>query len=301
MKILDLMREGKLDILKRKPDREVESVIAHIFFVDDDVYKIYKPEMISHTETKSFYEDDFNWNKSTAPDYFDELIEVEVEGEKYFVIKMKKYDESKILFDNLRDIKDWEFIKEIINSICDKKEELSERFKADLEDVCQMTLKENETYNVEGLLGWISHTDVYTKEEQKVISEKFFEKLKEEYFDTYKTEDYVVAMDSHTGNVLLEDKKVCFVDIMPPRREWRIKSRPAVLSRPIVDFKVLSGIDDEELMWEVYENRYEKLPQEVKDYYMLFAAVMQTVYLNDFGKKDLSEKFKEFSLKLLNK
>jgi aminoglycoside phosphotransferase family enzyme len=308
MNLIETFENGNFNNLG-KPDRIIETMISKLFFFDDYVYKVYKYEGTSFSNNRSgFYHDDFLWNNSMSPDIYLELVYVKKVGdsfeqttqenaEDYFIL-MKKFDDSMIM-NNL--IGNNSFDSKHLGLITEQKFErlskLTEIKKEDMADLFEMSYRDLSLSNLNDLPDWLTISDFMTKEEAESILSKMFKFTNEHLFFTdFDKNQYLISIDNHGANILIDGDQINFIDSMPPKREWRIQSDVAIISRPATDIEVLIDKNHSDIMYEKFEQiRNIKIDPQIRAYFQIYAALIKAPYMHFLNDPESAKRFLDFA------
>lgn len=314
MNLIEAFEKTKVSGFYSETDQVIESAISKLFFYGDRVLKVYKYEKYffgdfsSPSFRKEFYQEDFHWNHAMAPRVYVALKSVKEMGDGYeqanldnakdFYIEMKKIDVEKnltnLLFAKQVSRADLEKIAtemtiRIQNLTRDEKEKLKPLAKRGWFDLLQEDL--------EDLRHWAYMADpklpkIKVDELMDILEKAFGE---EEYFKNFDSENLSIALDNHSDNILLLNGDVEFLDIMPPKENWRITDPYFNICRPAVDVMVIGTPDEAKAMYRVYEKIAPTVPSRVKTIYEIRSSMIRAPYFYFLGKPDLAKKFLDFT------
>ena len=312
--LIDAIENGNFNNLG-KPERIIETLLSKLFFFGDDVYKVYKHnkaffgDFSDSSFRRSFYNDDFIWNNTMAPDVYiklgyvkengDILVETLSDDAQDYYILMKKIDDSQTLFNLIKNgeakKEDLEFISSEMYSRVQK---LTEKKKADMSELFGTTYAELDLRNLGTTREWLRMApDLISNSEADSIIETLRNfVLTSLVFKDFNTEEYFASIDNHTGNILFYDGKVNFIDSMPPMDIWRVQNPAYVISRPATDFEVLIDKEHADIMFAKFEECMNaKIDPKMKAYLQIIAALIQAPYLCVLKENEYAQKFWDFA------
>lgn len=314
MNLIQAFDQKLVEGLVTPPDKIIETVVSRLYFYGDKVCKVYKYEKAFFGDFSSlefrrnFYEEDFGWNHIMSPDIYLALQCVKKSDSQYklanfseaedFYIEMKKIDVEKNLTNlilarqiNENDLKKITAemtlrIQNLTNSRKDKMTALFQRGWADLhrEDIEDLR---NLCYMVDLQLPK-SKTDEIIDVLENATREN-------DYFQDYNLNNLSLMIDNHSDNIIFFNGKVEFIDILPPKENWRVGDPYFNICRPAVDVAVLWSEEKADLMYQTYEQIVNSVPPAVKTNYEIRSAMIQVSYFYMLNKPELAEKYLKFT------
>ncbi len=312
--LIDVIENGDFNNLG-KPERIIETLLSKLFFFGDDVYKVYKSNKAFFGDfsdglfRKSFYNDDFIWNNTMAPDVYIKLGRVKEEegvlvetssddAEDYYIL-MKKIDDTQTLFNLIKSggvkKEDLEFISSEMYSRVQK---LTEKKKEDMSELFNTSYVDLDLKNLGTTREWLRMApELISDSEADSIIETLRNFVSTSLvFKDFNTEGYFASIDNHTGNILFYDDKVNFIDSMPPMDIWRVQNPAYVISRPATDLEVLIDKEHADIMFAKFEECMNaKIDPKMKAYLQINAALIQAPYLCVLKENDYAQKFWDFA------
>jgi len=298
--LIDDLREGKTKY--GKPDKTIETVLSFIFIFGHRVLKVYKHrktfygDMSEQSFRKHFYDDDFSWSKAAAPDIYLALRSFGIGKTRDWAIEMRRIDASNDLTNllpagKLRPI-DMSTIALSIVRILSK---LSHKKK-------KLLTKYSYHEYIEDLDAWIKnlHPHIPLNQSREIIS-KLSKIAHEEPYFKKNAKKFSIAIDSNSDNLLFIDGKPSYIDIMPPKKEWRVSDPQFCITRLSVDAEVLGNKILAQRVHTVREKAHGKLPKKALLAYQLHAASIQWAYRTELKQSGLAKKYRTFILDLLSK
>lgn len=313
-----------------EPNIKVEHIqtqISHIFLYKTTAYKFYRRDnegfnksfvnLADEAIRAKFYEEDFFYNHYFNPSVYQQLQKVQVadggvelksknEVGDDLIIQMRRIDTTRnltaLLLANELKINDFQKIGfQMTKAIAEFPHKPKtgktcyEIMKIDLEDV------ENFAYLAEPLI---------RKEDTRRVMGRLNHYLdgKKERFANLREKDFVSSIDNHSDNVFYEDSRVSFIDIFPPKEDWRIVEPLYVIYRLSADVEVLAGKEYADALIDGHKEYYKikETEDDIRLFYQLYAAMIKGAYLYmlsmESGKRaDEAKRYLEFVEANINK
>lgn len=314
------IEQGKLEGFSGVPQK-VTTVISNVYIFDDKVLKIYKRDNewwntvmqdLSKGQPRiDFITRDFAFNQTLNPSvYIDLKVLAKVgdvvalrditEGDDEFVVVMRKIDATqtltKVLFEQKLTVEDCEKIGVDFTS---KKLSLSKDF---LPTELTGTWYEQLIGRFKDLDGWVSSVPGFPRE----IGDKGLAQLKtiletqKEKFNGMSAKDLAVCIDCNSENLLYSNGKLSFMDVYPPKNEWRSAAFDHDIFRVGADIYGFIGRDGfEAYLKGVHSVVEDKLDKSLQDFYLLYGAMITGPYLYMLAQKNINylsqaQKYSEF-------
>lgn len=103
-----------------------------------------------------------------------------------------------------------------------------------------------------------------------------------------------MAIDANCDNILILTNKIGFLDILPPKENWRVADKFFTICRVTTDVAALLGREKANIMYEAYKN-FAGLPSEnVKIIYEIRSALIQAAYRYALEQPNLAQKYLQF-------
>jgi aminoglycoside phosphotransferase family enzyme len=305
----------------------IQTQISHIFLYKTTAYKFYRRDNEGFnksfvnlgdeaTRTK-FYEEDFFYNHYFNPDVYQQLQKIKIARDKVelknkedvgddWIIQMRRIDTTrnltalllagKLKIDDFRKI-GFQMTKAVAEFPHKPKtaKNCYEIMKIYLKDV------ENFAYLAEPLI---------RKEDTRRVMERLNLYLdgKKDRFANLQEKDFVSSIDNHSDNVFYEDNRVSFIDIFPPKEDWRIVEPLYVIYRLSADVEVLAGKEYADALIDGHKEYYKikETGDDIRLFYQLYAAMIKGAYLYmlsmERGKRaDEAKRYLEFVEANINK
>ncbi len=314
MNLIEAFEKVKVNGFYSPADQVIESAISKLFFYGNRVFKVYKCEKYFFGDFSSpefrreFYQEDFHWNHVMAPEIYTALKGVEeangvykrtdLKRAKDFYIEMRKVDASKNLTNLLgakqvspEDLEKItiEMALRVQNLSQSAKEKLRPLTKRGLFDLLRADLKDIRQF------AYTADPKLPKAKSDEVMDALEDVCLKEEYFKNFDSENLSIALDNHSDNILFLQGSVEFIDIMPPKENWRVTDPYYNICRPATDVTVISGPEGAEAMYQAYEKIAPGIPNSVKTIYEIRSSMIRAPYFYILDKPDLAQKYLSFA------
>ena len=302
MQLIDAIENGQTAF--GTPDRVIETVLAKLFFFGDRVIKVYKTrgqEATDATFRKRFYNEDFTWNNIAAPHVYTHLhgfdedhISSHPHAAHDWAIEMKNIDTSSNLTRILPSGSiNQKKISAIAYAIVEKLEHLTREKRDSLSNIFERSYVDLRIQSLKDLDAWLSElrTDISDDVRSRAIQRLTQTVLNDPYFKEFTSDDYRVAKDTNSDNILWLDGKPSFIDIMPPNEHWRVNDPHFALIRTAVDARVLGNESLEKSVHEARERSYGTIPVHIVEAYALHGALIQWAYRLMLGQRDIAKKY----------
>ncbi len=297
-----------------KPDKVIETAISKLFFFGNQVVKVYKHDnfffanLAEPKTRRKFYEDDFSWNHTASPKIYlelkgvlaDSLSEAGVaEGDDYYIL-MNKINGSATFTCLLAEKK-----LTLSDTRCISREliKLSRRLTTKrIKDFSHLTSQgwrelwlKNE---VDSLRPWLAMAKEYIalSEAEKMTKVLETASRTEKYFSTFNNDCLTAVIDNNSDNLLWLNNQPGFIDIMPPMESWRVADEYATVVRTAVDACVIGGREYGQVVYDIYRQFRDDIPDKVRIIYEVRAALIQWPYRHLIGQHKLAEKYRKFIL-----
>lgn len=287
---------------KEEPDHIIETVLSHVYFHGDRVFKVYKwrtgdfADLNDREVRKKFIAEDFDWCHSMAPNVYHTLHEVPHEGDVDWHIEMNRIKMNDLAA-HLEKTEAHEDISEnLVSALLPRLDTLTNKYQDSLSDHFEnnpLHIREE----VLNTLGWAS-----TMMDSSLIEKarEYLEELLSGGYFTQAIESVSVVIDNNIENIQMLDDGVSFIDVMPPADKWKVHDRYFLICRTSIDLAI-RGYDDlaNELHAE-YARHYPLPPEYVRDAYVVAAALIQAPYRQMIGQVELSQKYVNFITSMVN-
>lgn len=298
------------------PEKTIETVFAKLFFYKNKVIKVYKYKDVfglnfrDPSFRKKFCTEDFLWNKIMAPDVYIKLGGVKATSGGFvlcgtdvaedFFIEMVKIDSSRNLTNLLMtqellasDIKKitTTFLKRLRDLTKKQRNKYSQLF-----DRGWFSIQEKDLNDVYSFLETSARKYIPIRTSKKIVNLLSRISEKEKYFINHDRRFLTVGIDNNSDNILYFKGKTTFIDVMPPKEEWRVYDEAFLVSRTATDCYALGNKSLGDMVYETY-SKYRMLPPpNVKLAYEIRRGLVQWAYRHVIKRHDEAEKFKHFTL-----
>lgn len=297
-----------------KSDNIIETLLSKIYFFGSKVYKFYKwkeafyGDLSNPDFRRKFIEEDFLWNRIMSPDIYKELTVLKNEnGKEDLCIIMEKLKGNKNFINCVEENNlSSEILKNFSKNLFENQRKITDLKNNELSGFLSEDLKKIEIREIEDLKNWC-----YMAEENlpRETTDEFAKKL----FQVLETPDYLnwrkaarksACIDGNGDNFIFQDGEIIFIDILPPKMDWRVKDEIFNLSRAVADIRALG--ENKSLADEIYKNYEEmagvRVPEKIKMLYETRGALIQAAYryiLNQPKRAERYLNFAEATLKIL--
>lgn len=263
-----------------KPEKTIETGWSKVFLFSNRAIKIYKykkhllGDLNDNKVRKSFFEEDFLWNKTFSPGIYKALQPYE--GEYY--IEMARVDNSFALTALLkRGAVSPEDTKKIVLALHEKSSSVNKKAPEMLQGLLDLNFLDLMKRSIEDLRQWMYLGAPYLKKPQtNDIVELLTAALDtEKYFDVH---PITAAIDVNCDNIYIIDGTPTFLDIMAPKRDWRVDDGWCSIARCAVDASVLGDPELGEAVYEAYRPLGKPIPPKALLIHEIRGACIQWPY-----------------------
>jgi len=280
----------------------IETMLSKLFFSGGKVYKFYKWEKAFYGDLseagfrEKFIREDFFWNNIMSPGVYKRLEVLKNEkGEDDLCIIMNKFENSLTFTDYIENKNLTQGnLKDFVKNIILKQREITAIKKNELGNFLSEDLKHIETGAIEDMKSWCLMSKDIKENKINFVAEKLADILEtDEYHKWNNVARKSACIDGNGDNFIIEGGKILFIDIMPPKENWRVKDEVFNLARTAADIRALNG--NNFLADSVY-SEYAKItgievPEITRRLYETRAAMIQTAYGYILNQKDRAEKY----------
>ena len=246
-----------------------------------------------------------------SPEVYRGLLAVKRHGELFeevdnfeaaedFYIEMRAIDETKNLSRLLEQrIVSLSEIETLATTIIEKIRTLTQQRKDTYPHLFSKSLYEISCESWEDMRQWMYSVEKhipknFTDELFNLVTEKL---AKEPYFISHPQSDLCLNIDNNSDNVLFFDGAPVFIDVMPPKENWKVNGEFLVIARTAVDAYALGSKELGDAVYRTYEARCEKsIPHVARLLYEIRAACIQWPYRHMLDEHERALKFKTFAL-----
>lgn len=320
--IINSFLSGDVDSIEEKGmvPEHVEAQVSHVFLFSKTVYKICRRDnnfLNSHIINLAdkqirinFFKADYSHNDYFSPDVYLKLF-----GIKNINGKIK-------ICEDLNDTEDIVMKMRRIDQKCSLSQLLNEKALTEndfetmgYEQTKKIALypnqpKSEESYypmfqrKLNDLKSWmLSAPDFFSKKETDKITmvlNNYLEKKKND-FEDFDKKQYVIALDIHSDNIFIENKKVILLDTYPLKEDWMIAAPCLNIYRPAADIFILMGEKYARAFLSGYIKYYGSMDNQHEMFYLIYSAAIQGVSLFNLSKgnemkKENARLYKKFIL-----
>lgn len=288
-------------------DHVIETVLSRVCIRDDKVYKAYKHREadfadLTHQETRREYvREDFEWNQCMSPEVYLALHHVARDGEMYRHVgegeaedwyqEMKRvdtsYDLPRMLVSGRMTTQD---VTLYVETLLTRLRELSRARRTKLEHI--FARGNGHVHNeMLGTLAWASTVRTHLPSELMSRTERALREViaRSSYFRNPIA--LSVVIDVNSENILFLPEGVSFMDVMPPKDEWRVHDPLFLLARTSADMHAYGRGEYSSVLYETYARMHGEVPKEVALAYEIVALLIQVPYRVMVGDEDMASAY----------
>ncbi|MDB5259472.1 MAG: hypothetical protein JWO73_680 [Candidatus Taylorbacteria bacterium] len=313
MNLIEAFESGNVEGVSSLPAKALETHISRLFFYENRVCKVYKYKhdlLIGNFGDfdfrRKFYAEDFSWNQHMSPRIYLRLHSVkfekgawkdcpEEEAEDYYIEMLKVDTESTLLNRLLTQNVSKQNLKDVASVMTERIAGLAKIKRDQFDGFYEKGWHHLMNERIGDLRKWVSAAPGMPLERCAEIMSKlsgFFDKS--DYFRSLGKEDLSIAIDNHSGNVLLIDGKIEFIDIYLPKVEWIPVDRMLNICRIAADVAAHMGMEAAEVLYEEYEKKTPLCPPDIRRFYKIYNAFLNEAYYLYIGRPGISKKFAAF-------
>ncbi len=291
-------------------DHIIETVLSKLFVRGDEVHKAYKHRTadfadLTDKETRRTYiSEDFSWNNIMSPEVYRELrhvkerhdhfAHVDEDADDWYIV-MKKIDTNRDLLRTLEArIPSSAELKNYVEVLSQRLDILTQEKSVGLKEYFDKGAG-HVVSEVKGASEWAFYdADPFLTQDEVLHVRSVLEQalVHEQYF--HSPIELSVAIDTNPDNILFLEDGVTFIDVMPPKAEWRVHDHYFLLCRTSADISALAHKDNAEILHLYYSTRAPLPPETVRMVYEIAAALIQVPYRKMVGRIDLAEKYAHY-------
>ncbi len=282
-----------------KPDRVVDTVLSKVFFFGDRVTKVYKHEkafygdLTDESFRKEFYTEDFYWNHFMSPEVYRKLVH-EVDD---FYIEMVRIDSEKTLTKlSLTGMVTPETMRDLTVILVQKLRMISEEHHPKLEALFRRGLLNIHLESLEDLrnFAYMADGSIPRAKTDQIVDLLLRKSTEESYFEDPKRHRISAAIDNNPDNIII-DNAIRFIDIMPPKENWKVADEYFTIVRNAVDGFVLSSDALGDEVYTTYFAVNDPIPECVTLIYEIRSGMIQWAHRTFMGQPDIAEKYRQFT------
>lgn len=289
-----------------------ETVLSRLFVADDRVYKMYKwhsafyGDFSSPSFRKAYYRDDFTWNHAMAPDIHYALHGVRRNGDYYepcaddnaddYYIEMKRIDDTRTLTNLLLASRITPaHIQDIVATLIMRLRALTGLQRDTLAPLFKRswaTLQRKDFNNTRAWATMIGPDLLLYTEMVIVHMERLL--ARDPYFHPSHPAYFSLAIDVHGDNIFLLPDGIGFLDILPPKPEWRVGDEAFMIARIATDAYVLGSPTLSDAVYDVYASFNPSFPPSARVLYELRSALIRYLYCTMLHHHDRAGRYRAF-------
>lgn len=297
-------------------DKTIETLLSKVFFFRNTVCKIYKWKKAFYGDLsdinfrKEFISEDFFWNNIMSPDIYIKLLFLKYNNGQWEESSIENADDLCIVMNRLKSeetLTDFaeskkitpDILEKFANTIINKQRKITEFRKKELSSLFNQDLKDIEKKAIEDLRSWAYMAkEQLPKEKTDYVVEKLLSVLNlPEYCDWRGKAKKSACIDGNGDNIIItQSGEILFIDILPPKFNWRVEDEVFNLARATADVSVLTGNTSQA---DVLYKSYEKLtgleiPPVIRKLYEIRGAMIQVAYRIILNQPSRAKKYLDF-------
>lgn len=305
---------GKFLEVNTKPDRVIETLLSKLFFFGDKVYKHYKwnkafyGDLSDLSFRREFIQEDFFWNHSMSPDIYLTLLFVKKEkgiwkettahNAEDFCIVMKVIESDQTLTHLAeKALVTKEMLSNVVKEMIPRVRSITIQRGGALKNFLQKPLRKTLEQELQDLRDWAYMGNEYIshKEVDAIVDMIRLKSKSIDYFDSKKVR-IEASIDGNPDNVLLlKNGEVKFIDVMPPKINWRAADEFFNICRYATEITTFMDEKTARALYETYTVVTNvAIPEEVKVIYELRSALIMVTYRFVLGQKERAQKSLDF-------
>jgi len=303
-------------------DKIIETLLSKVFFFGNTVCKIYKWKKAFYGDLsdinfrKEFISEDFFWNNIMSSDIYIKLLSLKYNSGQWEESSIENADDLCIVMNRLKseetltDFADSkkitpDILEKLTKTIINKQRKITEFRKKELSSLLNQNLKDIEKEAIKDLRSWgYMAKEKLPKEKTDYVAEKLLPILdSSEYYDWQKKAQKSACIDGNGDNVIItQSGEILFIDILPPKFNWRVEDEVLNLARAAADTSALTGNTS---YADVLYKSYKKLtglevPSVVRNLYEIRGAMIQVAYRIILNQPSRAKKYLDFVEQQIN-
>ncbi len=315
MDLIQAIEKGQLAEFGQA-NKTIETLLSKVFFFGDRVIKVYKHvkafygDLSDFQFRREFYKDDFFWNQTMSPEIYLKLGGVRLTGSAFelcdfaagqdFYIEMARIDSSRNLTNLLARGEISVPEMEMITATLVEKLRLLTRERRDhLRELYEIGWPSLNLEALEDLRQWMYLADkrVPRAESDRLVNALLKSARSQDYLKQFDPAFLSVAIDNNCDNLLMLDGKPGFIDIMPPKINWRASDELFHVCRTAADAYALGSKELGDAVYRVYSKFRATAPDAIRNGYEIRGAMIQWALRHIQNQPELAEKYKNFIYK----
>jgi aminoglycoside phosphotransferase family enzyme len=307
MTLADAFAESRVEGMDTPHDHHVETVLSRLYFRGDEVCKVYKHRKadfadLTHHETRRTYvREDFEWNQCMSPQVYLELRGVKRDGEMYLHTDpddaedwyqvMRRIDTSRDLPHMLLGglVRQGE-LQLYVETLLTRLRELTQ----ERGDALGHVFLRGNTHVQQEMLGTLGWASTATEHISSALLTRIEHVLKEVIRSSaYFQQDVSlsIVIDVNGENILFLPDGVAFIDVMPPKDDWRVHDPLFLVARTGADIRARGQGELVPLLYQSYRDLRGETPVEVCLAYEICALLIQVPYRLMIGETEVSSQY----------
>ncbi len=300
----------------KNPDKIIETLLSKIFFFGDTVCKIYKWQSAFYGDLsdanfrKQFVAEDFFWNNIMSPDIYKKLLPLKYDNGEWKESLIENADDLCIVMNKLKNeetLTDFiesgrmnsDVARNFVSAIVQKQRDITDFRRKELSALLAKNLDDIERQEIEDLRSWAYMAkDKLPKEKTDYVVSKLLSILDlPEYNDWREKAHKSACIDGNGDNIIIALDKILFIDILPPKFNWRVKDEALNISRIAADISALTGnVSLVGNLYDIYEQFTGlRIPLVVRKLYETRGAMIQAAYRFILNQDSRAEKYLNFA------
>ncbi len=312
MNLIEAIEKGGFPALGR-PEKTIETLLSKVFFFGPRVIKVYKHvkafygDLSDFTFRRSFYQDDFFWNQTMSPEIYLKLGGAHAadsgfglcdfaKGEDFY-IEMSKIDGSRNLTQLLAAGKVTAAeIETLTKTLVAKLRLLTHERRSHLKNLYEIGWPSLNLEALGDLRQWMYLADkqIPRSESDRLVNLLMESASNQDYLKNFDHGFLSVAIDNNCDNLLILDGKPGFIDIMPPKMNWRVSDEFFHVCRTAADAYALGSPELGDTVYRVYANYRSPAPDAVRVGYEIRGAMIQWALRHIQGQPEFADRYKRF-------
>ncbi len=314
MILLNTIKKGKFGDWG-KPEKIINTLLSNVFFFKNKVLKVYKHEKAFYGDLtdpeyrKYFYKEDFFWNNVMSPEIYLKLGGVKIKSKNK--ILLSEIDDADDYYIEMTKIDDTQTITNKFDEDLISVSDLSEMIEKKIEKLRYLSTKRKNLIEKIKKNGWYKLNKTVLEDlrqwaymSKKHIPKDSTDKIVDYLQEVTATHDYFtnednhrmlsISIDNNCDNLLFLSGKPNFIDVMPPKEEWKVADENFVVLRTAVDAYVLGNKELGDTVYQVYKKYQNEIPQTAALVHEIRAAFIQWAYRHLINQHERAEKYKKF-------
>ena len=302
------------------PERIVPGVLSVVFVKGDRAIKVYRHahtyygDLIGLEPRRTFYEQDFEWNRTICPHIYLRVVGVRNTGRGFmecapadaddFYIDMCRYDDTHLLTNMLlRGTATPADFERAVDVCMQAHEKLSRQLRSEYADLFERGWHDLLTEGIEDLCTLMRRAQPHISPDDIEAIGRVMHRAVDTsaYFREFPRYSLVPGIDSHTDNLLINDGRMELVDSMMPKTNWRVVDPLNDIAKTVACAAIVDSRTHAQYAAAAYGRfgnaRVETLPRLL---YECRNATIQWARRHLRGEHELALRYKEYALRTLH-